>query len=211
TIVSLGTLVTLIGVGHPVATMAMVAFLVVHALYKACLFMVAGIIDHSTGTRDSSTLGSLARAMPITAAIACTAALSMAGIPPLLGFIGKELIYEAAISAQMPYIALAVVILANACMVAVAGVIALRCFFGRSSVVLKQASSTPHDPPISMWIGPLVLAALGLAFGLMHGWIQSIQSASATVVQDEAVELQLSLWHGVTPMLALSVVTLAIG
>lgn len=211
TIVSLGTLITLIGVGHPAAASAMVAFLVVHALYKACLFMVAGIIDHSAGTRDSSILGGLARAMPITAVIACAAALSMAGIPPLLGFIGKELIYEAAISAQISYVAFAVAILANACMVVVAGVIALRCFFGPASDTLKQSGLTPHDPSISMWIGPLVLAVLGLAFGLAPQWIQGLLSASATAVQGEAIELQLSLWHGFTPMLALSVVTLAIG
>src|SRR5699024_2715787 len=54
TIVSLGTLITLIGIDHPVSSIAMVTFLLVHALYKACLFMVAGIIDHCTGTRDSS-------------------------------------------------------------------------------------------------------------------------------------------------------------
>src|SRR5690606_36164820 len=79
------------------------------------------------------------------------------------------------------------------------------------SVALKQSGSNPHDPSISMWIGPLILATLGLAFGLMPSWIQDILSACATAVQDEVVELQLSLWHGVTPMLTLSVVTLAIG
>jgi len=211
TIVSLGTLITLIGIDHPAATIALVAFLVVHALYKACLFMVAGIIDHSTGTRDSSILGGLARAMPITAVIACTASLSMAGLPPLFGFIGKELIYEAALAAQVPYIAFSIVILANSCMVVVAGIIALRCFFGPPSAALKLSDSTPHDPPISMWIGPLILAALGLAFGLMPGWIQGLLAASATSVQGASIEFQLSLWHGFTPMLALSAATLAIG
>src|SRR5690606_30440019 len=98
---------------------------------KACLFMVAGIIDHSTGSRDSSMLGGLARTMPITAAIACIASLSMAGLPPLFGFIGKELIYEAALGAELPHLSFAIVILANTCMVVVAAIIALRCFFGR--------------------------------------------------------------------------------
>ncbi|MDS1139444.1 proton-conducting transporter membrane subunit [Pusillimonas sp. SM2304] len=211
TIVSLGTLITLIGIDHPTATTAMVTFLVVHALYKACLFMVAGMIDHSAGTRDSSILGGLAQNMPITAGVACAACLSMAGIPPLFGFIGKELIYEAAISAELSIIAFAVVILANACMVVVAGVIALRCFLGTPSETLKQSGSTPHDPSISMWIGPLVLAVLGLVLGLMPRWIQDLLAASATAVQGEVIEPQLNLWHGFTPMLALSVVTLAIG
>ncbi|MFC3340645.1 hydrogen gas-evolving membrane-bound hydrogenase subunit E [Paracandidimonas soli] len=211
TIVSLGTLITLIGADHPAAAMAMAVFLVVHALYKACLFMVAGIIDHSVGTRDSTILGGLAKAMPITAAIACLASLSMAGIPPLFGFIGKELIYEAALSAPIPHAAFAIAILANACMVVVAGIIALRCFFGSATEVLDRSESTPHDPSVLMWIGPLILALLGLLLGLMPGWIQSLLSSAATSAQGEAVDLQLSLWHGFTPMLALSAVTLAIG
>lgn len=211
TIVSLGTLITLIGIDHPVATIAMVSFLVVHALYKACLFMVAGIIDHSTGSRDSSLLGGLARSMPITAVIACIASLSMAGLPPLFGFIGKELIYEAALSAQLPYLAFAIVILANSCMVVVAGIIALRCFFGRPSNTFQQSDASPHDPSLRMWMGPLVLSGLGLVFGLMPAWIHGLLAASAASVQGESIVFQLSLWHGFTTMLALSVVTLAIG
>src|SRR5690606_40871532 len=97
TVVSLGTLITLIGMGHPIAAFAMVVFLLVHALYKAALFMVAGIIDHATGTRDTAILGGLAARMPTTLIAACLAGLSMAGLPPLLGFMGKELIYEAAL------------------------------------------------------------------------------------------------------------------
>lgn len=211
TIVSLGTLITLIGIDHPVAATALVAFLVVHALYKACLFMVAGIIDHSTGTRDSSLLGGLARTMPVTAVIACIASLSMAGLPPLFGFTGKELIYEAALSANFPYLAFGIVILANACMVVVAGIITLQCFFGRPAHWLADSSAAPHDPSVSMWLGPLILAGLGLAFGLVPAWIQGLLAASASSVHGETVTVELSLWHGFTPMLALSVATLAFG
>lgn len=211
TIVSLGTLVTLIGMDHPLASVALVSFLVVHALYKACLFMVAGIIDHATGSRDSSMLEGLARSMPITAVIACTASISMAGLPPLFGFIGKELIYEAALGAELSVLTLGIVILANACMVVAAGVVALRCFFARPSGPLTQSRSTPHDPTIYMWIGPMFLAGLGLAFGLMPTWIQGVLSAAATSVQGESIVYELSLWHGFTPMLALSAATLAIG
>ena len=211
TIVSLGTLFTLIGLDHPIATAAMVVFLVVHALYKACLFMVAGIIDHATGTRDSSQLGGLARAMPITATIAGIAALSMAGVPPLLGFIGKELIYEAALAARMPYLAFAVLILANACMMVAAGILALRCFFGTSTTTAVRPDTAPHDPPLRMWIGPLMLATLSLLFGLAPGWLQGLLGASASAVDGQTVNLELALWHGLTPMLLLSLVTLTIG
>jgi len=211
TVVSLGTLITLIGMDHPTATVAMVTFLVVHALYKACLFMVAGIIDHSVGTRDCAVLGGLARSMPITASIAGAASLSMAGLPPLFGFIGKELIYEAALSAQVPYVAFAIAIFANACMVVVAGIIAWRCFFGPASPRLGQAHPTARDPSMLMWIGPAVLAGLGLVFGLVPNAPTHLMSAAASAVGGQAMAVELSLWHGLTPMLTLSVFTLAIG
>ncbi|MCC2595069.1 DUF4040 domain-containing protein [Pusillimonas sp. MFBS29] len=211
TIVSLGTLITLIGIDHPTATTAMVIFLMVHALYKACLFMVAGIIDHSVGTRDSAILGGLARAMPITAAIACVASLSMAGLPPLLGFIGKELIYEATLSAEVSYAVLAITIFANACMVVVAGIIACRCFFSQPPQALGQTHEKAHDPSILMWIGPAALAGLGLIFGLIPGVAAVLMSAAASTVQGQAVDVQVSLWHGFTPMLALSIFTVACG
>lgn len=210
TIVSLGTLVALIGVDHPAASIALLAFLLVHALYKACLFMVAGIIDHAVGTRDGSVLGGLARSMPMTALIACLAAFSMAGVPPLLGFIGKELIYEAGLTANIPLLIFAIVVVANACMVVIAGLIALRCFFGSSMEAAMRGRPTPHDPPVRMWIGPLVLAVLSLALGLMPHWVQDLL-ASAASAQGEMPELELSLWHGFTPMLALSMLTWVIG
>jgi multicomponent Na+:H+ antiporter subunit A len=205
TVVSLGTLVTLIGLPHPMAATAVVTFLLAHALYKACLFMVAGIVDHSTGTRDATRLGGLARAMPLTAFVVVLAGLSMAGLPPFVGFIGKELIYEVALGgAWWP---LAVALLANVCMVVVAGVVAWRCFFGSA----QSTPSTPHDPDAAMWVGPLVLATLGLLFGLMPHWPAALLAPAASAVAGRTVELQLSLWHGFTPMLALSGLTLALG
>ena len=205
TVVSLGTLVTLIGLPHPMAATAMVTFLLAHALYKACLFMVAGIVDHAAGTRDATRLGGLARAMPLTALVAVLAGLSMAGLPPFVGFIGKELIYEAALGgAWWP---VAVALLANACMVVVAGVVALRCFFGPTQAV----PGTPHDPGVAMWIGPLMLALLGLLFGLMPAWPSLLLAPAASAVAGREVVMALSLWHGFTPMLALSALTLALG
>ena len=211
TIVSLGTLISLIGLDHPTATIAMVTFLIVHALYKACLFMVAGIIDHSVGTRDSAIIGGLARAMPLTAVIACAASLSMAGLPPLFGFISKEFIYEAALSAQVPYVVFAIAILANACTVVVALIIAWRCFFNPPSPQLNKSLMSAHDPSIQMWIGPAVLAGLGLMFGLAPSVPQALIGAAVSAVQGHAMVVEMSLWHGFTPMLALSACTLVIG
>jgi multicomponent Na+:H+ antiporter subunit A len=91
TVSTLGALVLLLGLDTTLSVKAAMLFLLVHALYKGALFLVAGILDHETGTRDIRRLGGLARAMPITAAAAVLAALSMAGLPPMLGFINKEL------------------------------------------------------------------------------------------------------------------------
>lgn len=211
TIVSLGTLITLIGINHPVSTVAMVTFLLVHALYKACLFMVAGIIDHATGTRDSSVLGGLAAHLPITAAITTVAALSMAGLPPLLGFIGKELIYEASLSGGVHYFVVVVAVLSNACMVGIAGLLAVRCFFRPPPATAEFSIAQPRDPSTLMWVGPLILAVLGLVFGLVPTLVQTFLARAASVVNGETISYTLSIWHGFTPMLALSALTFALG
>lgn len=86
TVSSLGLLVMLTGFGSEHAIEAAVLYLVAHSLFKGALFMVAGIIDHETGTRDVTKLGGLRKAMPITFAAALGAAISMAGLPPFLAF-----------------------------------------------------------------------------------------------------------------------------
>ena len=211
TVVSLGTLITLIGLPAKVAASAMVTFLVVHALYKACLFMVAGIIDHETGTRDATRLGGLAKEMPITAAVALLAGLSMAGLPPFVGFVGKELIYEAGLTAASPGLAVGIALLANACMVVVAGVVTVRCFFGALAPTPHAPHGTPRDPPLAMLAGPAALAMLGLLFGLNPALAHGLLAPAASAVAGQAIEPAKSLWHGFTPMLALSVATLVLG
>ncbi len=211
TVVSLGTLVVLIGLPAKVAASAMVTFLVVHALYKACLFMVAGIIDHETGTRHATRLGGLAKPMPITATVALLAGLSMAGLPPFVGFVGKELIYEAGLTAASPGVALGIALLANACMVVVAGIVTVRCFFGVLVPTPDAPNGQPHDPPLAMLAGPAVLAALGLVFGLHPALAHGLLGPAASAVAGQPIQPALSLWHGFTPMLALSVATLVLG
>jgi multicomponent Na+:H+ antiporter subunit A len=103
TVMALGVCMMFLGLpvesGEPPASLiAAVTFVVVHALYKAALFMVAGTIDHSTGTRDIRWMGGLRQAMPWTFAAAVLAALSMAGVPPFLGFVGKELLYSSVLA-----------------------------------------------------------------------------------------------------------------
>ncbi len=95
TVSALGVLTMLLGVGTREAIAAALVYLVAHACYKGALFLVAGAIDHETGTREITALAGLRRAMPLTAVAGGAAALSMAGVPLTLGFVGKDGAYEA--------------------------------------------------------------------------------------------------------------------
>ncbi len=209
TLMALGTLTMFLGAEDSVAVAAAVTFLVVHSLYKAALFLVVGIIDHETGTREATVLRGLARAMPITAIAAALAALSMAGFPPFLGFIGKELKYEGALAiASEPFLVATAAVVANALMVAVAGVVALRPFTGTRASTPKA----PHEAPIRMWIGPLVLAVMGLSFGLAPAVIaDAFVQPGVTAILGREEEIKLKLWHGINLPLVLSLVTFALG
>ncbi|MCB1547696.1 MAG: DUF4040 domain-containing protein [Hyphomicrobiaceae bacterium] len=209
TVTALGTLVMLIGIAPEQSAVAAITFLVVHAFYKAALFMIAGIVDHETGTRDLGRLGGLARLMPVTAVAATLAALSMAGLPPFVGFVAKELILEAKLDAGPLSAGLIVLgFIANAATVAIAGVLSLRLFFGES----RPTPETPHDPPWRMTIGPVVLAGLGLAFGAAPGVLgQFLVEPAASAVLGRPAAVSLKLWHGFTPVLLLSLVTMGIG
>lgn len=209
TVSTLGSLVLLLGIGTPLASQAAMLFLLVHALYKGALFLVAGAVDHGTGTRDVTRLGGLAKAMPVTAVAAALAALSMAGLPPLLGFVNKELFYEANLHAPRAAGWLTGAgVATNALLVAVAGIVGLRPFAGR----LARTGHEPHEAPAAMWLGPVVLAGLGLLGGLLPQTLPStLVSAAAGAVQAQPVVTEFELWPGLTPVLGLSVLTILLG
>ncbi|MDJ0950896.1 MAG: putative monovalent cation/H+ antiporter subunit A [Alphaproteobacteria bacterium] len=209
TVMALGTLTMFLGAEATVAIAAAVTFLIVHALYKAALFLIVGILDHQTGTREADQLGGLARAMPISACIAAAAGLSMAGFPPFLGFIGKELKYEGALAiASEPLLVATAAVLANALMVALAGIVALRPFLGNR----RQTPRAPREAPIRLWIGPAFLAALGLSFGVAPALIaDTLVQPAVTAILGRPETVKLALWHGINIPLLLSALTLALG
>lgn len=208
TVSALGMLTLLLGLGGQLAVHAAMAFLLGHALYKGALFLVAGALDHETGTRDVDRLGGLARAMPLTALAAGTAALSMAGVPPLFGFIAKELSYETTLHAPAAAWVTAMAVAASALLVAAAGMVGLGPFLGKALPTPRQA----HEAPPSLLLGPLVLAGLGIAFGISPGWgADGLVSAASASVLGQPASADLALWHGLTPALALSAATLAGG
>ena len=205
TISALGALVFLLGMQTPLAAKAAIVFLVVHSLYKGALFLIAGIVEHETGTRDVTALGGLGRKMPLVAAATALAALSMAGIPPFFGFVGKELLYETTLEAvDVPLLFTALAVLSNIILVAVAALVFIRPFTGR----LVDTPKHPHPVPVGMWLGPAVLAVLSLAAGLAIASVgTTFVAPAASAIMGEAVEVHLALWHGVNPMLILSVIT----
>ncbi|MDP1028343.1 proton-conducting transporter membrane subunit [Sphingomonas sp. KR1UV-12] len=208
TIASLGILVLLVGLDGPAASVAMIGFLLAHALYKAALFFCAGSVLHATGTGTLRALGGLRRTLPFTA-LACTlASLSMAGIPPFLGFISKEFLFEAQLESSWELAPLAVAVLVNAVMVGVAGVITLRPFF----LAPQSEVRIEHGESFSLVAPPLLLALAGLVISLEPDWITRVAIRPAVAaVFGRPVAVDVAVWHGPTPMLALSAVVVAIG
>jgi multicomponent Na+:H+ antiporter subunit A len=209
TVTALGTLTALLGLSFPGSVAAAMVFLLVHALYKGALFLAAGSAAHAAGTRDLRALGGLWRVMPITAGAALLAGLSMAGLPPLFGFIGKELTYKAKLGVEAAgWLLPAVAVTANALTAVAAGLVVLRPFAGR----LRPTPSAPHEVPPALWMGPAALGLAGLLLGIDPGLIDRfiIAPASAAVLGQPS-GVRLALWYGPTPALLLSLVTIALG
>ncbi|MDC0434480.1 proton-conducting transporter membrane subunit [bacterium] len=209
TVMALGTITMFLASDLRIAALAAVTFLLVHAFYKCALFLVIGNVDKGTGTREIHKLGSLIKHMPITSIVASLAALSMAGLPPFLGFIGKELKYEGALAiADNPWLVVAAAVSANAMMVAIALSFVFRVFLGGQSAITR----TPREVSVLMWAGPLLLAAAGLATGIFPDILAKtiIQPAVGEILAT-TTEVKLSLWHGINGPLILSIVTVALG
>lgn len=209
TVASLGLLVMLTGFGSPHAVAAATLYLVAHSLFKGALFMVAGIIDHETGTRDITRLGGLRSAMPLTAMTALAAAFSMGGLPPFFGFLAKEEIY-AALASGDPWSILftAVAVIGNALMFAIGFAVAIKPFFGARLETPKH----PHEAPPLLWLGPVILALLGLVIAILatvtHHYISS---PMATAVTGATATVDISLVPHLGLPLLLSLLTIALG
>ncbi|TDL90551.1 DUF4040 domain-containing protein [Meridianimarinicoccus aquatilis] len=213
TLMALGALVLFLAAPGGYAITAMATFLVVHSLYKAALFLMIGCVDHSTGTRDARRLGGLIRRMPITGVAGGLAALSMAGMYPFIGFIGKELLYKAGLeSPASVLIVTGAIFLASALMFAVAGVVALKPFWG-SAAHMPQLDRPIREAPIPMLAGPVILGVAGLFFGLNSHALQHAVTDPivGAVLGDMEKAKDLHLWAGVNMALYLSLATFATG
>ncbi len=205
TISALGLMMMLFGLGTEMAVISALVYLVAHAGYKGALFLVAGTLEHETGTRDVEQLGGLRESMPAIAAAGFLAACSMAGLPLFAGFVGKELLYGTLLSHSEAWSSVLLVsTVAASVLLGVAGLIAGAApFSGR----LRTAAPT-HAVPLGLAIPPLFLASTGLIVGLYPGGMDAVIGAAARGILGRSVAVHLGIWHGFSVVLLLSLITL---
>lgn len=209
TIAQLGILMMLIGQEDEESYKALVIGIVAHALYKSALFMVAGIIDHETGTRDITRLGGLRRAMPVSFAIALLAGLSMAGLPPLFGFLAKETLLAATLHPNLQPVLAAVSVFTGALMLAQAGLFVIDTFLGKP----RDPAIHAHEAPQTMLLSPAIPAALSLIIVLLPGPKEesAFLAAAAAAAFGSKVKVSLALFHGLNAPLLLSIIAITLG
>lgn len=211
TVSQLGFLVLVTGFGTREAALAGVALLLAHALFKATLFLVVGIVDHAAGTRDVRQLSAVGRRMPVVAAIAFLAAASMAGLPPLIGFVAKEAVFAAFLEATAhgdgwAWAALIGAVLGSVLTVAYTARFLWGAFFTKPD----SGPTTLHRPGVLIGVAPgaLAIASLAVAFAL-----PLVEPLLGTYADDLPGPKgpHLALWHGFVPALAISVLVFALG
>ncbi len=206
TVSALGILVFLLGIGTSASILAASVFILVHGLYKATLFLVTGIVDHETGSRDVSQLSGLRKVMLPVAIAGLLAAISNAGIPPSFGFIGKDLIYEA--TELKGHLLTALAVLTNIFLLVAGFLAGWKPFAGP----LQPEHQKVHLPEMAMWLPPLLLATLGIVFGLFPQLIEkTIVAPVFQSISGTAFTGHLALWHGFNFVLLLSSITIVGG
>lgn len=211
----LGTLVFLLGLPHHEGYVAAMVGIIAHALYKSPLFMVAGAIDHATGTRNIDKLGGLLRRMPGAAATTVIAGLSMAGIIPFLGFVAKESLLEVVVETHNNLFL--VVVLAAAALTVTAEFILMWDVFFRPAIQhavdevsehKQNSHSQPHFHVVHrmMLVGPAIIAVMSLVSAI--GLDQLIEPLVSLAAPEPA---SLYLFHGFNTVFFLSLLAIGVG
>ncbi len=198
TLSALGTLTLLIGLPSSTAGLAVITFLFAHAVYKAPLFMIAGNIDHVTGTRQIDYLMGLRRVMPWTAAAAILAGLSMAGLPMAFGFVAKDIMTIAKQQSELIEIVSYALLLVNAAAMAVAAVAAIRVFWGP----LKEPFANLREANWRMVTPPLLLAVIGIEFELFPDFIDPLLLSASQSISPALQLAEISTSYSIQNMLS---------
>nr|WP_155074018.1 Na+/H+ antiporter subunit A [Streptomyces taklimakanensis] len=218
TISELGLLLVLFGYGSRNAALAGEVMLLAHATFKSALFMTAGLVEHHTGTRDIDRLSGLGRSRPVLLALAALAAASMAGLPPLAGYLGHEAYFDTFWEAARHGAGtgerwtLAALIVGSTLTVTYAARFLWGAFGNRPGVAPTPAGDPSRDRAPGMAAPIVVLVAATLTLGVWYPGTEALTEpyAQRLPLQGEK-PYHLALWHGVTPALALSVAALAVG
>ncbi|MDF3918382.1 MULTISPECIES: monovalent cation/H+ antiporter subunit A [Salinicola] len=214
TVSHLGMITMLFGLDSKMAVAAGLFHILNHAMFKATLFMSAGIVDHETGSRDIRKLSGLRRSMPMTAALAGLAAASMAGVPLLNGFISKEMMLtetlETGILGGLAWLIPVLATLGSVLSVAYSLRYVRNVFFGPEA---QELPKTPHEAPFLMRLPMLLMVALCVAIGLLPALIVTglLDAAAQVTILPPRPELHLAIWHGFNLPLLMSVIALAGG
>jgi multicomponent K+:H+ antiporter subunit A len=207
TISHLGLITLLLGLNSDLAAVAAVFHVINHAIFKASLFMAAGIIDHESGSRDMRKLNGLMKYMPYTATLAIVAALSMAGVPLLNGFLSKEMFFTETLHQSMlgslSWLIPLLATLGAAFSVAYSLRFIHDVFFNGEPIDLPK---TPKEPPRYMKVPIEILVALCLLVGIFPAYIVGdlLHIASVAVLAHEVPTYSLSIWHGLNIPLLMS-------
>lgn len=206
TVSQLGMLITLFSVGTAEAALAAVTLLVAHALFKGALFLIVGEIDVRAGTRNMDELGGLARSMPVACTVAVLAGLSMAGAPPLLGFVAKETAIKAALALDGPEAW-------TAGLGVIGGSVLTVAYTARLLVAVfgpgPETALAPRRHALSVPAAALGLA--GLAGYAALGPLNDVLGSAAARFARTAEVSDLHRWPGLTPDLGISAMVLALG
>ena len=222
TISQLGAFTALIGLPDSVGLKAAMVGILAHALYKGAFFLIAGTVDHATGTRNIDELGGLRHRMPGLMIAALVASLSMAGVPPLLGFVGKETLLEAVIDRP---IELVVVVVSAALTVTMALRLVWDVFWGKSGIALRQEEhidpnehhpsgddahhySHQHHIPGLMVASPAVLGLLSVVAGV---GVTALIKPLVEPAVGKSISLYLFPPGGINLAFTLSMIALAVG
>jgi len=214
TVSHLGLITLLFGLDTPLAAVAAVFHIINHAIFKASLFMAAGIIDHETGTRDMRRMGGLFYTMPRTAVLGILAAGSMAGVPLLNGFLSKEMFFTAAVAHPgfdgANFILPAVATIGGMLAVAYSVRFVWDVFFDGPG---KDMPKTPHEPAGWMRLPVEILVVLVVIVGFLPQWSVGplLKVAAEAVLPGSVPEIKLAVWHGFNLPLAMTVVAFGLG
>ncbi len=239
TISQLGMIMSLLGAGsaafyymdgdnalYTTAILAAVFHLINHATFKGSLFMVAGIIDHETGTRDIRKLGGLMTIMPISATLSVIGLAAMAGLPPFNGFLSKELFFTGIMNVvqydmwngdTIGFILPVIAWIASIFTFTYSAIIFFRTFRGKFKPDMLPVKKV-HEAPIGMLISPIILVLAVLVISIFPNMLAYtvIEPAMMSILpgilsEGSSFYVDIYHWHGINLELTMTIGVVIIG